>query len=229
MEEKLVLRIQLAAKELDIELSWDVATRIERYLTELQKWNRTYNLTALKSKEEMLVQHVFDTLAIVPRLRKQAPFLNKAVLRVVDVGSGAGIPGVILALVDPSMEVFCVDTVEKKSTFISHVAGKLAVKNLLAVHGRIEQLDAFNADLVISRAFASLADFVHLAGKHVGKNGLMAAMKSRQAHADVDELKQADTSWEVLCIDPLTVPYLNAERYLVWLRRKMGNEPKSER
>lgn len=224
MEEKLPLRIKSAADELNIVMSTEVATNVAQYLVELQKWNKTYNLTAVKRQEDMLVQHVFDCLAILPALKKQA--LNKGITfkTVVDVGSGAGIPGAIIALAQPNMNVFCVDAVEKKAAFVSHVAGKLSVKNLQAVHGRIEQLEEFDADLVISRAFASLEDFAHLAGKHVGKHGLMAAMKSRQIYTDVDELNKANTGWEVFCIDPLTVPDLHAERYLAWLRRETRNE-----
>jgi 16S rRNA (guanine527-N7)-methyltransferase len=228
VEDSLAARIQVAADKLDITITPTVATKMAQYLGELQKWNKTYNLTALKSQEDMLVQHVFDSLAIMPELKGRALTRATPFQRVVDVGSGAGLPGAIIAMADPKMEVFCVDAVQKKSAFVAYIAGKLAIDNLHSIHGRIEQVNGLEADLVISRAFASLVDFAKLAGRHVSKLGLMASMKSRQLRADVDALNKTDMEWEVLCIDALTVPNLDAERYLVWLRRKNENDTQSD-
>ncbi len=135
---------------------------------------------------------------------------------VVDVGSGAGLPGVVLAAMCPEATIHCVDTVEKKATFIRYVAGVLRLPNLQAHHARVEQLPLFEADLVVSRAFASLADFATLAGRHVSENGQLLAMKGREPTEEIEELS-SKTSWRVAHIEPLQVPDLDAQRCLVWL------------
>lgn len=211
-------RLQVAASALRLDIDVAQQNTLIAYLDQLQRWNRTYNLTAVREPERMLVQHLFDSLAVVAPL--QSILYKKTVCPViVDVGSGAGLPGVVLAIMFPGATVHCVDTVEKKATFIRHVAGVLKLPGLHAHHARIEELPSFDADAVISRAFASLNDFAALSGEHVGAGGHLVAMKGKQPMEEIAELHTA-TGWRVDRIEPLRVPELDAERCLVWLTQQ---------
>ena len=188
------------------------------YLEQLNKWNKTYNLTAIRDQEQALVQHLFDSLSIVKplQLKMQNHAINHP--KIMDVGSGGGLPGVILAIALPEASIVCVDAVEKKIAFIRHVASVLQLKNLQALHTRIENLPDSAMDVVTSRAFASLKDFVTYAGKHVSLRGELVAMKGKHP---VDEIVELDhTDWAVREIETLIVPELDAERCLVWMQRK---------
>ncbi|NLC35452.1 MAG: 16S rRNA (guanine(527)-N(7))-methyltransferase RsmG [Alcaligenaceae bacterium] len=208
-------RLRAAAADLGLDISPSQEHVLLTYLEQLQRWNRSYNLTAVRDPEQMLVQHLFDSLSIIPSIQKVL-YKNTVYPVVVDVGSGAGLPGVVLAAMCPEATIHCVDTVEKKATFIRYVAGVLRLPNLQAHHARVEQLPLFEADLVVSRAFASLADFATLAGRHVSENGQLLAMKGREPTEEIEELS-SKTSWRVARIEPLQVPDLDAHRCLVWL------------
>lgn len=212
-------RLGAAAKVLDIELDSGQADALIGYMAQLQRWNRTYNLTALRDPDQMLVQHLFDSLAVlkpVSNILYKKP-VNKPCI--VDVGSGAGLPGAVLAIMQPQWQVYCVDAVEKKMAFVRQVAGVLRLPNLHAVHARVESLPPYGADIVISRAFASLIDFATLAGPHVAKEGQLVAMKGREPKDEIDTLEQ-QTDWRTAHIQQLRVPELNAQRCLVWLSRQ---------
>ncbi|NYT61463.1 16S rRNA (guanine(527)-N(7))-methyltransferase RsmG [Alcaligenaceae bacterium] len=214
-------RLVAAALELNLELGMEQADTLLAYMAQLQRWNRTYNLTALREPDQMLVQHLFDSLSVVVPLTEildKNTVLNPCI---VDVGSGAGLPGVVLAVLRPHWQVHCIDAVEKKMAFVRQMAAVLRLSNLHAVHARIEALPPFNADIIVSRAFASLLDFATLAGQHVDARGQLAAMKGREPHDEVVTLEQ-QTEWRVRQIQPLLVPELNAQRCLVWLSRQ-GN------
>lgn len=214
-------RLVAAALALDIDVSVEQVDSLLSYMAQLQRWNRTYNLTALREPDQMLVQHLFDSLSVVQPL---AHILDKNTVNkpcVVDVGSGAGLPGVVLAILRPHWQVHCIDAVEKKMAFVRQMAAVLRLPNLRAVHARIEALPPFNADIVVSRAFASLVDFATLAGRHVAAGGQLAAMKGREPQDEIDTLEQ-QTGWRTRQIQPLLVPELNAQRCLVWLSRQ-GN------
>lgn len=185
------------------------------YLAQMLRWNRTYNLTAIREPEQMLLHHITDSLAVVPELAQRllgrpATFL--------DVGSGGGLPGVVLAIVRPEWHVTCVDAVEKKSTFIRHVASVLKLSNLESVHARVELLEPTDSDVVISRAFASLHDFAALAGRHVRQGGVLAAMKGHPPEEEMISLKDQGV-WAVEGVTPLYVPRLSARRCMVWMGR----------
>jgi 16S rRNA (guanine527-N7)-methyltransferase len=143
---------------------------------------------------------------------------NIANSKIMDVGSGGGLPGVILAIALPQASVVCVDAVDKKMAFIRHIAGVLQLKNLKAIHARVEELPNAEMDVVTSRAFASLKDFAVLSGKHVSADGELVAMKGKRPTDEIEELEQ--TEWKVKNIETLTVPELDAERCLVWMQRK---------
>jgi 16S rRNA (guanine527-N7)-methyltransferase len=214
-------RLDAACQALGLSLIPADREKLLNYIQQLQRWNKTYNLTALRDPEQMLIQHVFDSLAIVPSLKNILYKKTVSGARIVDVGSGAGLPGVVLAISNHPWQVQCIDAVEKKMAFVRQVAGALQLPNLKATHQRVETLQPLQADIVVSRAFASLKDFASLAGQHVAEHGYLVAMKGQQPSDEADEL-QAHTPWRVDHIEPLDVPELTAQRCLVWMQRQ-GN------
>lgn len=215
-DESYLSRIVDAGQAMGLSIDNLQAEAMQTYVGQLHKWNRTYNLTAIRQPGQMLVQHVFDSLSILPSLDK---ILYKKTVSVMDIGAGAGLPGLILAIMRPSWQVTCVDAVEKKIAFIRQMAGVLALPNLHATHGRVESLESGNADLVISRAFAALADFAGLAGRHVRPQGWLVAMKGHQPSEEATALEQL-TDWRIDHVQALHVPELDAQRCLVWMSRK---------
>jgi len=187
------------------------------YIVLIQKWTKVYNLTAVREPRDMLTHHVLDSLAVVRPLRKQlaALDLEKAV-RLLDVGSGAGLPGVVLAICFPEMAVDCVDTVAKKAAFVQQVAVSLKLANLRGLHARVESLTA-PYEVVCSRAFASLADFTQWSAASLAPAGLWMAMKGKSPELEVAALAPDVV---VFHVEPLLVPGLQAERCLVWMRRR---------
>jgi 16S rRNA (guanine527-N7)-methyltransferase len=186
--------------------------RLERYLDLLVKWNAAYNLTAVRDPAQMRAQHLADCLAVVAPLRRE---LGSVTARILDVGSGGGLPGVVLAIAEPGWDVTCVDAVGKKAAFIRQVAGELALPNLHAVHARVETLDAVPFNAIIARAFASLADFTQLTRHALATRGRWMAMKGKRPN---DEIASLPPDVTVFHVEPLEVPGLAAERCLVWMR-----------
>ena len=203
--------LEQAASQLGEMLAPPAVDRLLAYLDLLQRWNKTYNLTAVRDSQEMLVQHLFDCLAVVNPLRRQAGSGG----RLLDVGSGGGLPGVVIAATCPQWQVVCVDTVGKKAAFIRQVAVELQLTNLRAEHARVEQLAPGGFDVVTSRAFASLADFVTLTRAQLSPQGIWLAMKGKQP---TDELAALPSDVDVFHVEQLSVPQLAAERCLVWMR-----------
>ncbi len=187
-----------------------------QYLDLLQRWNTTYNLTAVRDRQGMLAQHLADCLAVVQPLSRVLP---KG--RVLDVGSGGGLPGVVLAIMKPSLEVTCVDTVGKKAAFIRQVAGALGLNNLHAAHARVEALTLSPFDLITSRAFASLLDFTRLTEPLLAERGVWMAMKGKSPD---DEMAHLPPAVSVFHVEHLKVPTLDAERCLVWMRPAASKE-----
>ena len=212
--EALASAIDKVALQIGLELQAAQAEALGRFVELLQRWNATYNLTAVRDPAQMLTQHLADCLAVVPSLRRQLE--GRAAARVLDVGSGGGLPGAVLAIVQPSWAVTCVDTVGKKAAFVRQVAMELRLPNLTAEHARVERLAAVPPfDVITSRAFASLVDFTALTRHALAPGGIWMAMKGKPPQAEIDALP-ADVSVER--IEPLLVPGLDAERCLVWLR-----------
>ncbi len=211
-----------AAQELGLALDARQESAISAYMAQIQKWNKTYNLTALRKPEQILVQHVLDSLSAVNPIRRFLAARPAKEAVIVDVGSGAGLPGTMLAVMHPEWQVYCVDAVEKKMAFVRQMASVLGLPNLHAVHGRVEQLPPYEADVVVSRAFASLPDFVQLASRHVASDGVILAMKGRAPQDEIDGLHEAQSQWRMESIEPLHVPLLDAQRCLVWIGRQ-GN------
>lgn len=195
--------------------------RLAGYLSMLQQWNRTYNLTALRDPQEMLSHHLADCLVVVPPMLSHLG-LNPADVaqaggepraRLLDVGSGGGLPGVVLAILCPGLQVTCVDTVGKKAAFIRQVAAELGLSNLRAEHARVEQMHG-RFDLITSRAFASLKDFTDWTAHLLAPGGVWMAMKGKVPD---DERPALAATVKVERIEPLQVPGLDAERCLVWM------------
>jgi len=206
-------RLRSAARQLELELSDTQVAQLLAYLDLIAKWNKVYNLTAVRDPEEMLVQHLFDSLAAVGPLRRHT---GGPPARVLDVGSGAGLPGVVFAICVPELRVDCVDTVGKKAAFIQQAAGHLRLPNLRGLHDRVENLKG-PYDVISSRAFASLPDFISWSGGALAEQGVWLAMKGKQPDAEIAAVPPAA---EVFHVEQLSVPELSAERCIVWLRRR---------
>jgi 16S rRNA (guanine527-N7)-methyltransferase len=191
------------------------------YVRLIEQWNAVYNLTAIRDPAEMLVQHLIDSLAAVGPLQRHLGSrpTGTAQARVLDVGSGAGLPGVVIAIACPSVSVTCIDAVAKKSGFIRQAAVELGLQNLESRHGRVEQIaEQAVFDVITSRAFTSLADFAQLTQAALATGGVWMAMKGQRARVDGPERAALPTTVELFHVEQLAVPLLTAERCLAWMR-----------
>ena len=204
-------QLREGSDRLGLDLTNAQVASLLKYLGLLEKWGRIYNLTALRDPRQMLTHHILDCLAVVGPLRRHTA--GKPA-RLLDVGSGAGLPGAIIALVCPEVCVDSVDAAAKKSAFVRQVAATLSLPNLHGIHGRAENLSG-PYDVVCSRAFASLADFTMLTRGALAAAGVWMAMKGK---TPADEIAQLPSGVSVFHVEQLQVPGLGAERCLVWLR-----------
>jgi 16S rRNA (guanine527-N7)-methyltransferase len=202
------------AAALGVALSAEQTARLLRYLALLSKWNRVYNLTAVRDPSAMVVQHLLDSIAVIAPLRR---WTDGRPARVLDAGSGAGLPGVVIAALMSELDTTCVDAVGKKASFIRQVRGDLGLRNLQAVHARVEDLSCEPFDVIVSRAFTTLADFISLTWRHRAQASVWLAMK---AGIPTDEIAEVPKSAEVFHVEHLAVPGLAAERCLVWVRER---------
>jgi 16S rRNA (guanine527-N7)-methyltransferase len=253
-------RLEQGAATLGVQLNVDQIDTLLAYLVLIERWNRVYNLTALRQPQEMLTHHLLDSLAVVPALQRhllpdqdkesqklpvrpepvegqcesnqglrqaqservgvtqKVPHLSVGA-RVLDVGSGAGLPGVVLAIVLPQLQVTCIDTVGKKASFIQQVAVELGLRQLRSHHARVEAWAGHAGeplfDVVTSRAFSSLADFVNLTRRHLVPQGVWMAMKGKRPR---DEEQALPHDADLFHVEQLQVPGLDAERCLLWMR-----------
>ena len=198
---------------LKLELSQDTHDRLLAYVALLQKWNTVYNLTAVREADKMLSYHLFDCLAVVPHVTRAVTGTT-----ILDVGSGAGLPGIPLALVLPDMHITLLDSNQKKTAFLQQAVIELNLKNVEVICARVEKFPSnqkFSA--VISRAFADLSKFVKLAGPLVSPGGVLLAMKGVMVE-EFDQLKRGFAGFTRGDVVPLTVPSLKAERALFILK-----------
>lgn len=215
MEQAEELRIAALVEQLGLPADEAQLRRIAEYLALLQRWNKTYNLTALRDPAQMFTHHLADCLAALPPLQRAvAARPAQQGLTLLDVGSGGGLPGVLIAILCPQLQVSCVDTVGKKAAFIRQAGAELGLRNLRAEHARVEQLPS-RYDIITSRAFATLADFVALTRDRLAPDGLWMAMKGKQPD---DEILVLPSDVDVFHVEPLQVPGLDAERCLIWMR-----------
>ena len=203
------LGLELTAAQIDLLLE---------FLALLQKWNKVYNLTAVRDPQEMLTHHLLDSLAAVAPLQKHVQGLARAGgarTPLLDVGSGGGLPGVVFAICCPEIDVSCVDTVAKKAAFIQQAAASLKLRNLRGIHARVESLTGPYA-VVSCRAFASLPDFTTWSRPALADDGVWFAMKGKHP---ADEIAALPADVQVFHVEQLQVPQLDAERCIVWLRK----------
>jgi len=210
------LRVALAAgiSSLGLTVGEAAQQQLLDYMALIQKWNKVYNLTALREPKEILTHHLLDSLSAVGPLMQQASSLG-ATFSFLDVGSGGGLPGVVIAICCPQVSVTCVDTVSKKAAFVQQVAASLKLGNLKGLHARVETLSG-PFDVIGSRAFASLPDFVSWSSDALADKGIWMAMKGKLPQEEMAALPPVA---QVFHVEQLHVPGLNAERCMIWMKK----------
>ena len=225
--------LQKGLDGLGLSLTDDQQTKLLDYMDLIAKWTKVYNLTAVRDANEMLTHHLLDSLAVIAPLRRELAKLPVPVAQnvpgpvdatqvanaqprysLLDVGAGAGLPGIVIAITCPDVAVTCVDTVAKKAAFIQQVAATLRLPNLKGLHARVETLTQ-PYDVVCSRAFASLLDFTTWSKAALASHGVWMAMKGK--HPD-QELAVLPQDVKVFHVEQLQVPGLDAERCIIWMR-----------
>ena len=202
-----VLGEGIAAMHLDVSPAQQ--DKLMDYLALMFKWNAVYNLTSLRDPMQMVTHHLLDSLAAVPAFAQAH--------NVLDVGSGGGLPGIVLAIVRPDMKVSMIDTVHKKTAFLTQVKAELSLTNVTVYTARVEQLQVSDKfDVITSRAFADLSDFVNWSHHLLADGGRYIALKGV---APKDEQERLPAEWKVTGLEPLQVPRLGAERHLVYIER----------
>ncbi|HET6493702.1 MAG TPA: 16S rRNA (guanine(527)-N(7))-methyltransferase RsmG [Burkholderiales bacterium] len=195
------------AAELHLALSSDIRERLMRYLALLKKWNKVYNLTAVQGEQEMVSRHLLDSLAVVPYVEARS---------ILDVGSGAGLPGIPLALALPRSQVSLLDANQKKAAFLRQAAIELGLENVHVVCERVETWQTHERfEIVISRAFSDLRKFLMLAGRLCAEGGTMAAMQGTYAQ---DQFSRFPREFRLNRVVPLKVPGMSAQRHLVLMQ-----------
>lgn len=214
----LMSALQKGLDGLGLDVPAEQQAQLLAYMDLIGKWTKVYNLTAVRDANEMLTHHLLDSLAVVAPLRREVAKLflpeGQPQLRMLDVGAGAGLPGIVIAITCPEISVTCVDTVAKKAAFIQQVAATLKLPNLKGLHARVESLTQ-PYDVVCSRAFASLLDFTTWSQSALASHGVWMAMKGK--HPD-QELAVLPESVKVFHVEQLQVPGLDAERCIIWMR-----------
>ncbi len=208
--------LSAGATQLGLALSATQTQALLDYLGLLNQWSKVYNLTAVRDPLEMVTLHLLDSLAVIPALERHLHNrpAQAAPVQLLDVGSGAGLPGVVVAIACPHIQVTCVDAVAKKAAFVQQVAASLGLPHLRGLHQRVEHIQTPH-DVVCSRAFASLTDFVQGSAAALAPGGVWLALKGKMPD---DELAQLGPAAQVFHVEPLQVPGLDAQRCLVWMR-----------
>lgn len=202
-------KLQSGLKEMGLDLSGEQQDKLLAYVEMLKKWNKTYNLTALRDESQIISHHLLDSLTLPPYLEGAQTML--------DVGSGGGQPGIPAAVCRPDLQITLLDANTKKTSFLQQAAIELELKNVRVVSGRVEAVQGLRADVITSRAFAELADFVNWTMHLLQDGGCWAAMKGVYPAAEIDRLPDSVC---VERVDKIRVPQLNAERHMVILRKK---------
>ena len=202
-------KLQSGLKEMGLDLSGEQQDKLLAYVEMLKKWNKTYNLTALRDESQIISHHLLDSLTLPPYLEGAQTML--------DVGSGGGQPGIPAAVCRPDLQITLLDANTKKTSFLQQAAIELELKNVRIVSGRVEAVQGLRADVITSRAFAELADFVNWTAHLLQDDGCWAAMKGVYPAAEIDRLPDSVC---VERVDKIRVPQLNAERHMVILRKK---------
>lgn len=197
--------------EMGLAVSAEVQQKLLAYLALLHKWNKVYNLTAVRDPETMVTLHLLDSLSVLPHIK---------VKNLLDVGSGGGLPGIVLAICLPNLQVTTIDTVQKKVIFMRQVKGELGLHNLQVVHGRVESYQSSEKfEVIISRAFSELVLFVNLSKHLLAQNGRWLAMKGRLPRGELETVALKSLDVKVNRTISLTVAGLDAERHLLILEK----------
>ncbi len=212
-----LITLDAAAASLGLQILAAQGQQLLAYRDMIAKWNKVYNLTSLRDPAQMLSHHIVDSLAAALPLQKHLSNMGLSQCRLLDVGSGGGLPGVVLSATLPQVDVTCVDTVGKKAAFVQQVANELGLKNLRGIHSRVEQMQAEPFDVITSRAFASLLDFVQLTRMHLKPQGVWMALKGKMPD---DEIAALPEDVAVFHVEQLHVPGLDAERCIIWMKLK---------
>jgi len=216
-------KLEQGIKELGFSIADEQITKLLDYLRILYKWNQTYNITGHDSVDEMLSLHILDSLSIINPLQEQLKqCINEAEskVQILDVGSGAGLPGVVLSICLPQYHIVCLDAVSKKTAFLQYVKSVLCIPNVTVLNSRIEK-HAKPYHVVTSRAFSSLNQFTSLTNHCLDTNGFWMAMKGKHPS---DELNMLDEKIEAFHVEHLNVPNINALRCLIFMRKKARNK-----
>jgi 16S rRNA (guanine527-N7)-methyltransferase len=197
--------------EMGLDVTSKQQQKLLQYLSLLQKWNKVYNLTAVREPLEMVTLHLLDSLSVLPHISAK---------NLLDVGSGGGLPGIVLAICMPHLQVTTIDTVQKKAIFMRQVKGELGLDNLQVMHGRVESYQSSEKfEVIVSRAFSELALFVNLTKHLLAQKGRWLAMKGRMPQGELDVVVLENLDVKVNTIIPLTVAGLDAERHLLILEK----------
>ncbi|MCE2744410.1 MAG: 16S rRNA (guanine(527)-N(7))-methyltransferase RsmG [Burkholderiales bacterium] len=199
--------------QLRLGLNAEQHEQLFKYGQLIQKWNRVYNLTAIRNNRELITHHLLDSLAVLPEI--SFALQSRQQPRILDVGAGAGLPGLVLAIAQPNWNVTLIDTVQKKAAFMQQAIASLGLKNARAVHGRVEEfrVDA-PFDLICSRAFSSIDNFIALSQHLLAEEGQFAALKGR---VEVDS--DVPAGWRIDALHPIQVPFLDEARHLFMIKR----------
>jgi 16S rRNA (guanine527-N7)-methyltransferase len=197
--------------EMGLDVTSEQQQKLLQYLSLLNKWNKVYNLTAVREPLEMVTLHLLDSLSVLPYISAK---------NLLDVGSGGGLPGIVLAICLPHLQVTTIDTVQKKAIFMRQVKGELGLDNLQVMHGRVESYQPSEKfELIVSRAFSELALFVNLTKHLLIQNGRWLAMKGQLPQSELEAVELENLDVKVKKIIPLTVAGLDAERHLLILEK----------
>ena len=207
--------LRQGAQAMGLHLTDTQSEKLLAYGDLILKWNKVYNLTALRDPAQVLTHHLLDSLSVIAPLQRQCP----QAARLLDVGSGAGLPGAVIAIMRPELSVSCVDAVAKKAAFIRQVSAELGLPNLNGMHTRVESMGG-SYDVISSRAFASLVDFFSGSHQLLTSSGVWMAMKGKLPADEIAQLPQGLA--EVFHVEQIEVPGLDAERCVVWARKSAG-------
>ena len=220
MSDQQTTLLQQGVAQLGLSLSDQQFHQLMEFVNLMAKWNKVYNLTALREPEQMVTHHLLDALAAAPAFAKAR--------RVLDVGAGGGVPGLILAIVYPKIEFHLIDIINKKTAFLTQAKLELGLKNVIIHTGRVEALGRAEKplperfDVITSRAFAELADFVAWSCHLLSPDGQFIALKGV---LPANEIAKLPPPWHVRATQALHVPELNAERHLIWIARNTAPIP----
>jgi 16S rRNA (guanine527-N7)-methyltransferase len=206
----LIEQLQAGCQSLEIVLTAEQQQKLLAYVMLMAKWNKVYNLTSIREPEEMVTRHLLDSLAVLPYLSAQS---------LLDVGTGGGLPGIPMAIMQPEMQVTLLDSNSKKTRFLQQVKAELKLDNVEVVHSRVESAKLPQFAIVTARAFATIDDIISLAGRHCQNAGQLILMKGQYPQQELQITMQQFVLKDVI---ELAVPFINEHRHLVRLIKQKG-------